>query len=239
MSHAAHRAVVLEPQTLQLVLTGLAALIVTSIVALIGFFVVAEHRREPSAVSSAVFEPDAISSRAADPAPLTRQEVFPAAEIRLVAGAMPYRVSVTHVDSDCAQATSGELSVMLAEHGCDQIVRATMTAPYGGYRVTAGIFNLADDLGAEASTVRAGDLIESGRGTFTPIGALGSFGDEPVGPLAQVNWRARGHFLVYCLVSRPDGRLVTDDDPYAGRITADIVDQYLVDQVVDARSRNA
>ncbi|MFI5935707.1 hypothetical protein [Actinoplanes sp. NPDC051494] len=241
MSHAAHRAptVVLEPrQTLQLLLTGLAALILTSIVGLVGYFVVVEQLRTPSTTSSVRSTPAEISSRAVDPAPLTRQEVFPAPEIQLVAGAPPYRVSVTHMDSDCAQATSGELTTMLADNGCDQIVRATMTAPYGGYEVTAGIFNLDNDIGAEATTERAGNLIESGRGTFTPIGALGSFGDEPTGPVAQAGWRARGHFLIYCLISRPDGRLVGDDDPYAGRITADIIDQYLVDKVVNARSRN-
>lgn len=229
-----------EPrQTLQLLLTGLAALILTSIVVLVGFFVVAEERRGHGGGTSAAppaLSPSAISSRKADPAPLTRKEVFPSNEIRMVTGAAPYEVSVTHVDSDCSRATTGELDTLLLDHGCSQIVRAKMVAPYGDYQVTAGIFNLADDTGADEAASLAGQILETGRGGFTPIGSLGDFGDPSDLPLAQAGWQARGHFLLYCLISRPDGQLVTDDDPYARRITADMIDQYLADDIVAARS---
>jgi hypothetical protein len=230
-----------EPQqALQVLLTGMAALIITSILVLVGFFVIAEERRGQVSGSSAappMLSPAAIRSRTADPEPLTREEVFPSAEIRLVAGAAPYRVTVTHLDPDCARAATGELATLLTERGCNQIVRATMTAPYGDYRVTAGIFNLADDTGAAEAADRAGPLLEAGRGGFATIGALGSF--TPATPLAQAGWRARGHFLLYCLISRPDGGLVDDDDPYADRITADLIEQYLTDDVIARRSRHA
>ncbi|AGL14469.1 hypothetical protein [Actinoplanes sp. N902-109] len=227
-----------EPeQALHVILTGLAALIVTSIVVLVGFFVVAEERRGQSggsAAAPAYLAPAAINSRAADPQPLTRQEVFPTGEIRLVA-ATPYRVTGTHLDSDCARAATGELADLLTEHGCNQIVRATMTAPYGGYRVTAGIFNLTDDTGAAAAAERAGTLIETGRGGFATIDSAGSV--PPATPPAQAGWQARGHYLLFCLISRPDGGVVSDDDPYADRITADLIQQYLTDDVIALRSR--
>ncbi|WP_067495915.1 hypothetical protein [Actinoplanes sp. TFC3] len=225
-------------QAMHLLLTGLAALIVTSILVLVGFFVIADKRREAASAAAPVLAPSTIGSRSADPQPLTRQEVFPSQQIELVAGASPYRITVTHVDTDCTRAATGELATLLAGNGCDQIVRATMTAPYGGYRVTAGIFNLADDAGAAEAAERAGSLIENGRGGFAAIGALGTFTPTTT-PLAQAGWRSRGHYLLYCLISRPDGGVVADDDPYAGRITADLVEQYLSDKVIATRSRHA
>jgi hypothetical protein len=141
---------------------------------------------------------------------------------------------MTHSDSECRIATTGELGALLDDHGCDQVIRARLTAPYGGYQVTTGIFNLADENGAARVSELTGTLVETGRGTFASLG--GAAGDPLTEPLAQVGWHSRGHYLLYCVIARPDGQLVTDDDPYSARITAELVEQYLGEQVIGGRT---
>jgi hypothetical protein len=226
-----------RPQRLvQSAMTGLGVLIIVSIVGLSGFFIVAEERRghggESTARDSAV---PALGSRDSDPRPLTQREVFGDAEIRLAPGAAPYRVTMTHLDTDCAAATTGALGALLAGQGCAQVVRARLTAPYGGYQVTAGVFNLAREQDAALATEQAGPLVESGRGSFATLGGTASAIADGAQPLAQVGWHSRGHYLLYCVIARPDGQLVADDDPYAARITADLIERYLGEDVLDRR----
>ena len=222
-------------RALQTLMSGLGAAIIVSIVGLSAFFIIADERHRfgdsaaPPAVSSA-----AIGSRELDAKPLSQGEVFPQQEIRLVSGAAPYRVTMTHIDTDCQIATTGELGALLGEHGCSQVVRAGLTAPFGGYQVTAGVFNLAEEVGATQVADEAGVLVENGRGSFAAMGGLGS--DPLAEPLAQVGWHHRGHFLLYCVIARPDGQLVADDDPYAERITADLIERYLDETIIGNRA---
>ncbi|MEU7906084.1 hypothetical protein [Actinoplanes sp. NPDC049118] len=227
-----------EPQqaqrALQTLMSGMGAAIVVSIVGLSAFFIIADERHgySDAAAPPAVSSP-AIGSRELDAEPLSLREVFPRPEIRLVSGAAPYQVTMTHIDTDCDVATTRELGALLAEHGCSQVVRAGLTAPFGGYQVTTGIFNLAEEAGATQSSEEAGALVESGRGSFAAMGGLGS--DPLAEPMAQVGWHHRGHFLLYCVIARPDGRLVADDDPYAQRITADLIKHYLDETIIGNR----
>jgi hypothetical protein len=225
----------------QAAMSGLGALIMVSIVGLSAFFIVAEERRGHGGASTAPTGA-ALGSRDLDPRPLTQREVFGDQEIRLSAGAAPYRVTMTHLDTDCSTATTGALGALLADQGCDQVVRARLTAPFGGYQVTAGVFNLAREQDAALVTEQAGRLVESGRGNFATLGgpvagasAAPGPGGIPPQPLTQAGWRDRGHYLLYCVIARPDGQLVTDDDPYAARITADLVERYLSEDVLAAR----
>jgi len=214
---------------------GLAALIVLAIVGLSAFVILAESLRAPDRDSPAPGAAPAIASREVDAKPLTQDEVFPALAVQLSAGAASYQVTMTHSDSQCGTATSGELGALLRDHGCDQVVRARLTAPYGGYQVTAGVFNLADAGGAAQVSELAGALVETGRGTFATLG--GAVGDPLAEPLAQVAWHSRGHYLLYTVVARPDGRLVADEDPYAARITAELVGRYLGQRVIGQREQ--
>jgi len=217
-------------QALQLVMSALAATIIVSVVGLSGFFIIAEERRGPVAESAAPpGVPAAISSREVDGAPLTLGEVFPEGEIRLTREAAPYRITVTHSDTDCRGAATEELGVLVASQGCSQVVRAALVAPLGGYHVTAGIFNLAEAGEAALVSDRAGTLVEAGRGTFA---ALGEVEATPV----QVGWHDRGHYLLYCVIARPDGQVVADDDPFAEQITADLVEHYLGEQILGRRT---
>ena len=228
-----------EPQRpMQLLLSGLAAVIMLGICGLSGFFIVADERRgldaEPVESPSAS-SPYAISSQEVDPEPLSLDEIFPVPQIKLVAGAEPYQVTMTHIDTDCEIATTGRLGRILAGHGCTQVVRAGMTAPYGGYEVTAGVFNLADEKGSAEVADQIRGLVQSGGGNFASMAAAPGLipQDEP---LSQIGWRERGHFLLYCVITRPDGSQVASDDPYARRITADLVDIYLSEEKLGARA---
>jgi hypothetical protein len=228
-----------EPdRPMHLMMTGLAALILIAIVALSGFFIVADERRGDGSRNGSArpaAAPGDISSQRVDAAPLSLGEVFPSPEIQLVTGATPYRVRMTHIDMDCAKAATGLVGVLLRDSGCTQVVRAGLIAPYGGYQVTAGIFNLT---GAGAATLlgnQVGPLVEAGDGTFGALTSVQPGADAAVQPLAQVGWHDLGHFLVYCVITRPDGQLVSDDDPYARQITADLVESYLEGTVLGRR----
>jgi hypothetical protein len=219
-------------------MSGLAAVILLAICGLSGFFVVADERRGHGAkVTGAV--PGTAPTRDSgdlDPMPLQLEEVFPGAEIRLVSGAAPYRVGMTHIDTDCDIAATGRLGAVLDDHSCSQVVRASLTAPYGGYQVTAGIFNLPDETRAAQVDERIRRLVEAGDGTFAAMSSGGPGTDPLRRPLAQVGWHERGHYLIYCVIVRPDGKLVRDDDRYAQRITVDLVESYLGDRILGKRT---
>jgi hypothetical protein len=215
-----------SPQRAAQALTrGLALLIVLAVLSLIAYVIMADERRARVPAASA----DALASRAADPAPLTLQEVFPdPAEVRPPGATTAYRVTMTHIDSQCTIATVGTLSSLLTGHGCSQVVRASLTAPYGDYQVTTGLFNLADEAGASALDGELRHLVETGDGSFAVM-AAGVPGSDPAAApaAAQVGWHARGHYLLYCVITRPGGVVVPNDDPNAARITADLIDGYL------------
>jgi hypothetical protein len=167
------------------------------------------------------------------------EEVFPdPAEVR-PAGTPAYRITMTHIDNECRTATTGTLGVLLEEHGCTQVVRASMAAPYGGYEVTAGLFNLADAAGAAEVDDQVRRLVETGDGSFAAM-AAGELSIDPAAPpTALVGWHSRGHYLLYCVISRPDGQVVTNGDPTAARITTELVDDYLSTTVLGKRRSRA
>jgi hypothetical protein len=227
---------------MHLMLSGLGAVILLGIVGLTTVFVVAEQRRGAPVESTSPPKapaPGAIASRLADPEPLSLTEIYPVNVIKLAAGAEPYRISMTHIDTDCDTATTGALGQLLAAHGCTQVVRAGMTAPYGGYEVTAGLFNLSDESGTAQVSGQLSDLVRSGGGTFGSMAAGSAPGADPqAAPRSRVGWRDRGHYLVFCVITRPDGNPISAADPYARRITTDLLTTYLTDEKLGARALN-
>ena len=209
-------------------MSALGVLIVLAVCGLSGFFVVADELRDRSAEASGRADAERLAARTTDPAPLTLGEVFPGRWIRPAPGSGRYAVGTVHAGAECRAATLGRLGAVLDAYGCSQVIRAAMVAPYGGYRVTAGVVNLPDAAAAARSGAEIRRLVESGEGSFA---ALESGGWPP----AQVGWREHGHYLVYCVISRPDARVVRDDDPYAERITVDLVEWYLIGQVLGRR----
>jgi hypothetical protein len=227
---------------MQMLMSALGAAILLAICGLSGFFIIAEIRRghaEAAGRSLPADPSEILTTRGADAIPLTLDEVFPAPQIRTVDGAAPYQVEMRHIDTDCNIGATGELGRILADQGCNQVVRASMIAPYGGYRVTTGLFNLTDATGAEQVGTTAKRLVEEGSGTFAAMSADGPGTDPTHQPPAQVNWHEHGHYLLYAVIARPDGEVVHDDDPYARQITVDLIESYLNGQVLAKRASHA
>jgi hypothetical protein len=227
------------PQRAAVFLTrGLAALIVLAVAGLIAFFIVADERRgSPAEASTSGAD---LRSRAADPAPLSLTEVFgDPAQVAAPGGSGPYRIAMTHIDGDCRIAATGALRDRLTAHGCTQVVRASLTTPYGDYRVTTGLFNLADAAGAAELDASVRSLVETGDGSFATMAAGPPGTDPATAPASRVGWHSRGHYLLYCVITRPGGAVVPDGDPNPARITAELVDGYLGETVLGRRTRTA
>ena len=210
-------------------MSGLGVLIVLAVCGLSGFFVVADERRDRGAEAAERAGAERLAARTTDPAPLTLGEVFPGRWIQPDPGSGRYAVGTVHADAECGAATLGRLGEVLDGYGCSQVVRAAIVAPYGGYRVTAGVVNLPDAASAARSGEEVRRLVEAGEGSFATLGSIRR-------PLAQVGWREHGHYLVFCVISRPDAGVVRDDDRYAERITVDLVESYLIQQVLGRRA---
>lgn len=214
---------------MQLLMSGLGALIMMGVCGLSAFFVVVDERHarsSPRATPPAAAVVRDVSSRARNARPLTTTEVFPQPRIAMVPGASPYRLRMRDGDDDCAAASTGRMAELLTRSGCSQVVRGTLIAPVQGYPVTAGVFNLPDSDAARSVARQVGDLVDAGEGSFTGMAV-----DDATRPVessaTQVSWHTRGHYLIYCVVARPDGRIVRDDDPFAQRIVFDLVESYL------------
>jgi hypothetical protein len=229
-----------RPQrTAHLLTKGLAALIILGVTGMIGFLILADARRGRTAEASV--NPEAagarLGSRAVDPTPLTLPEVFPDSTTLVPPqSSAPYRLGLTNVDTLCRVAATGELGQVLEDHGCSQVVRAAMTTPYGDYQVTAGLFNLDDAAGATEVDDQVRRLVETGDGSFASLGGSLLGGDPTTADGAQVGWHAAGHYLLYCVVSHPDGQVVANDDQVAARISTELVDRYLTESVLGART---
>jgi hypothetical protein len=222
-----------------LITKGLAALIILGVTGMIGFLILADARRGRTAEASV--NPEAageqLVSRGVDPLPLTLPEVFgDGTTLTPPESAAPYRLGLTNIDSLCRIATTGALGRALEDHGCSQVVRASLTTPYGDYEVTAGLFNLADAAGADEVDDQVRQLVETGDGSFATLGGSLVGGDPAMADGAQVGWHAAGHYLAYCVVSHPDGQVVAGDDQVAARITTELVDRYLTESVLGSRT---
>ncbi|WP_203825451.1 hypothetical protein [Actinoplanes palleronii] len=208
-----------EPHaTMHLLTRGLAALIVLGICVMLGFLIVSDEGRDPAAATDRT-----IASRAADPSPLTVAETFPA-------GAAGYQVEKAVAETDCTVAVTGALRSELSGYGCSQAVRATLAVPDSGYLVTAGVLNLADTQSANAVADRVRALVETGDGSFTAMTGAQIPSGTPVG------WRARGHYLLYCVITGPAGEPVPSGEPLLGQITSNLLDDYLSDLVLARRA---
>lgn len=179
--------------------------------------------------------PRDISSREVDNAPLTAAEVFPTQEIVIVPGQPAYQVLRTQETADCRIAATGELAKQLTDAGCSQVVRATMRSPTGEYLVTGGIFNLADQAGADRVYDAIRPVIDANKGRFSGLVA-GNDTKAIVLSSTHLGWQVRGHYLVYCVIARSDGKEFQPGDPYANQIIYDIMTLHLRNTVLEKRA---
>jgi hypothetical protein len=220
-------------------LGALGVLVLLAVCGFSSWLIVIDERKGTDAGSPAAAGPTAvprdITSRQADAAPLTEKEVFPEQEILINPVEPPYKVLKTSASKDCRTAAAGEIAKLLNDLGCNQVVRGTLRSPTGAYLVTGGIFNLEDKAGAEFAREKIRPLVNGGKGRFG--GMVAGKGTEPIAlSSAHVGWDIRGHYLIYCVIARADGKDFADADPYARQILFDIVEMHLRDKVLERRA---
>jgi hypothetical protein len=174
-----------------------------------------------------------ISDRKTDSALLSAADVFPDPQVVVDPAFPPYkRVGDAQVAKDCRVAATGELGKLLVSLGCNQVVRATFTSADGAYLVTAGIFNLSDAAAATKAHTDIRVLVtDPSKGRFNGFVAnstVRALGRAPT----QLAWDAQGHFLLYSVIARLDGKEISADDPQVRVIVYDIVEKYLRDRII-------
>jgi hypothetical protein len=179
--------------------------------------------------------PRDIGSREIDPQALTVAEVFPTKEIAIAANQPTYLVIGTQVQKDCKIATDGKLAALIASLGCTQVVRGTLRSPTKDYYVTGGIFNLASSADAKQAYEKTKEIIDAHQGRFK--GYVSTTATKPLAlSSTHLGWDYRGHFLVYCVIARADGKDFAEGDPFAQQILYDIIELHLLGTVVQKRA---
>ena len=188
----------------------------------------------PSPSPSPTSSPVDVGSRETDPKPLTVAEVFPDSTINPDPGRnATYHVLKTDtVHTKCPQVATGKVGAVLTKYGCDQAVRATLSAPMSGYVVTAGVCNLATAGGAQTAADSITTLGRNTQGNFTGFAAPGAskLATSPTVFALQ----SYGHYLLYVVIGRTDGKAPTGNTT-TQQIVTDVVQTYLTG-VIDARS---
>lgn len=210
----------------------IATVVVMATCGLGSYLLVSDERRVVGATptpTAAVPTRD-ISSRETDPSALTAADVFPDAEIVADPAFPPYtRIGEAQVAENCRIAATGEVGLLLESLGCNQVVRATFRSPDGAYLVTAGVFNLVDNAASVKAHTDIGQLVtDEANGRFNgyiPDRSLRVLGTAPT----NLSWDVRGHFLVYCVIARADGKEFLPEDPNLPVIVYDLVEKYLRD----------
>jgi hypothetical protein len=220
-------------------LAGLSLVVLLTVCGFSAYFIMEDERAGVAAVNDVLASPTVvprdISSREVDPAPLTEAEVFPASEIAIVPGQPAYQVLKTQEIADCRAGATDDLRALLAEAGCSQLVRGTLKSPTGAYLVTGGIFNLATEENANKVYDGIKPLVDANKGRFT--GLVAGKETQPIA-LAETHlgWDVRGHYLVYCVIARADGRKFDPGDPYARQIIYDMIVLHLKNNVLEKRA---
>jgi hypothetical protein len=210
--------------------------VVITVCGLGAYFMVNGDRRgrsaPPSSPGTGAVRVRDISTRDVDPAPLTEQEVFPAQ--RITTGTSTYQVLKTQT-TDCQTATTDDLTKLLGQMDCSQVVRGTLKSKDGQFLVTAGIFNLKDEASANQAYESIKPTLDAQKGRFTGLPA-GDGTEAIVRAPTTLGWHPRGHFLAYCIVARTDGKSGSADDPTYKQIISDLVETHLRDAVIGARA---
>lgn len=225
----------------QIVIGGAAALVLLTMCGVITAALVTGGNPAPEQTPTAAApgpdggQPANLRSRDIDPAPLTAKEVFPARDLIVADGAPAYQVLKTHSSASCEVAATGQVGDLLTRLGCNQVVRATLRSGDKNYLVTAGLFNLTDQAGAERARDRVKPMLDARKGRFSGMTA-GKGTDAVARSSARVGWQAQGHYLAYCVVARADGKAIPTGDRAARDILTDLLEGHLRNGVLGRRS---
>jgi hypothetical protein len=222
----------------QLALAALGALVLMTVCGLGSFLIMKDERQgadaQPTKPPPTAVARD-ISTRAADSAPLTAKEVFPSTKITIPGTPEAYQVIKTQATKDCRVAADAELRKLIGSLKCSQVVRGTLRSPTKEYLITGGVLNLETAAGAQQAKDHVQSMVDQNAGRF--LGFVTGKETEPLALSAtHVGWDTRGHYLIYCLIARADGKDFADNDPYARQILYDIVELHLRNSILEKRA---
>lgn len=188
----------------------------------------ASDQRHPgdSAALETSIKANPLGSRDTDAEPLSIDELFGAGQLDPEGGAI-YQVLGSELLDECADAATEQMVALLATADCSQIARATVSQPDSPYLATVGVVNLAD----ETAAVHLRDQLDGGSGGgFTALRVDGDGQDLGLNPTI-LGFSAYGHYLLYAVVGRADGKAPDRDDKAVTAIVSELVDTFLVDQL--------
>jgi hypothetical protein len=204
------------------------------------FFMIRDDRAGPAGAKAAVdntasqAQKHDISSQQVDAAPLTVAEVFPTASVTPDPAGPAYPLVKTQLSADCKAAAVGDLATLLANQGCTQVVRGTLVSPDKTYVITTGIFNLRNEASANQASTGIKTVVDGQKGRFTGFDAGGA--TSVIAKAAtQLGWDTQGHFLVYCVIARSDGKPIDANDQNTTKIINDMVEVDLKGTVIATR----
>ncbi len=220
-------------------LAAIATVVIVAICSLGSWLVLRDDRKVVSAdpTTTATAIPRDIGSRVNDAKPMTAADVFPTTQIVADPTIPPYtRVGAVQVEKNCRVAATAAVGKLLNTLGCNQVVRATFTSPDAAYLVTAGIFNLKDTAAATKAQDELSRLIDR---TNRLTGYISAPSTRILGRAdTNLAFFADGHFLVYNVIARIDGKASAKDDPHITIIFYDLLEKYLRDGVLVRWSLN-
>jgi len=174
-----------------------------------------------------------LASRKSDPKAMSIADVFPGAELPAADPTVPpyKRQGKAQIQKDCRVAATADVGKLLRTLGCNQVIRATFVSPDGAYVVTAGVFNLRDNTAVMQAHSGIPRLVDDGKGRLS--GYVANNASRVMGRApTQLAWDVQGHFLIYTVIARADGKPFADADPNVRVIVYDVVEKYLRDKVL-------
>ncbi|WP_028812353.1 hypothetical protein [Streptomyces flavidovirens] len=148
---------------------------------------------------------DFISSAQKDKLPLSADSLFPGKKLKM--GERAYAKGATNRTTSCSAATQGALGSVLANNGCDQVIRATYSK--GGVAVTVGVAVFDTAAQAQKAKEQASGGLASLPGAGVPTFCRG-------GVFCRKTANAYGRYAYFTVSGFTSGKNVvtTDKDVY-------------------------
>lgn len=144
---------------------------------------------------------DFISSAKKDKLPLSADSLFPGKKLTM--GDRAYAKGATNRTTSCSAATQGALGSVLANNGCDQVIRATYSK--GGVAVTVGV--AVFDTAAQALKAK-----EQASGGLASLPGAGVPTFCRAGAICRKTTNAYGRYAYFTVAGFTSGKNVTQAD---------------------------